>query len=716
MTIASEKILLSTLEQADILVACVDEQGWLHAATPAFRRAAAPANGEAFEGPIGSWIPQLDQMRWAALWTELGKGQTTELRAAWRAENGGSGRPVALRVQSVAVDGRPLAAVFVRDVSEEAVNEQVQMLHNEMLEAVAAGERLDKTMERLCRRVEELAPAVICSVLLVDSERRLRPLAGPSLPEDYSQSLDGLRIGPDTGSCGSAAYFGRPVGVTDIRTDPRWLPYNARPLSLGLQACWSSPIKSRDDRVVGTFAFYYREKRGPTAFEQRIVDACLQVSALAIENAETQAQVHYLAFHDTLTKLANRRLFQNQLAEALNHGDSFALLLVDLDDFKKVNDTLGHKVGDQLLCAVAERLVSVVRHDDMIARFGGDEFGVLQRGCREAGDAAALAERIIKMLRVPFSIDDHQIVIGASIGISLAPGDGSSSDDLLKHADLALYRAKRHGSNIFSFFKPELYQRILARVALEGDLRQAQSRRELDLFYQPVMKAATNTLAGFEALLRWQHPKRGLLSASAFVGVAEEIGLIVSLSDWILRKACQQAQEWPEDIKLAVNLSPVHFRSGKVVESVAEALWQSGLSPRRLELEITENVVLSEDAATQAALRQLRELGVRISLDDFGVGYSSLSYLRAFRFDRIKIDASFVRELPEKRDCAAIVRAISRLAAELGVATTAEGVETKEQLDWLREAGVTEVQGYYVSPAQPIGELGPFLTGGVIRG
>lgn len=714
MAVPNQNILLSTLEQADILVACADEEGWLRASTPAFRRGAGPEALDPLDGPIARWFPQLDRERWRAIWAELERRPAVELRANWRESNGYE-RPVALRVQHILVEGRRLAAVFVRDVSEEAANEQLKALHDEVLEAVATGIPLDRIMDRLCRRVEALAPGVVCSVLLVDRDLRLRPLAGPSLPEAYSRSLDGLPIGPQTGSCGSAAYLGAPVTVDDIANDPRWQAYNTRPLSIGLQACWASPIKSRRDHVVGTFAFYYYEKRGPTPFEQRIVDTCIDICALAIEYAETHAKVHHLAYFDSLTNLPNRRQFQNRLVEAQVAGESFALLLVDLDDFKKINDTLGHKLGDELLCAVAERLVGLVRHDDVVARFGGDEFCVLQRGCRAASDAATMAERIIKALRQPFVIGNHQLVIGGSIGISLAPGDGPSPDDLLKHADLALYRAKRHGSNAFSFFKPKLYERILARVALEGDLRQAQPRRELDLYYQPILNIGSGKLSGFEALLRWHHPKRGLLTAGAFVPVAEEIGLIGSLSDWVLQTACEEARKWPEQITLAVNLSPVHFRSGKVVECVAEALWKSGLEPRRLELEITETVVLSEDATTQAALRQLRELGVRISLDDFGVGYSSLSYLRAFRFDRIKIDASFVRELPEKEDCAAIVRAVSRMAADLGVATTAEGVERQEQLDWLREAGVTEVQGYYISPAQPVEALGRFLKADFTR-
>jgi|tagenome__1003787_1003787.scaffolds.fasta_scaffold20884621_1 diguanylate cyclase (GGDEF)-like protein len=417
-----------------------------------------------------------------------------------------------------------------------------------------------------------------------------------------------------------------------------------------------------------------------------------------------EQRLEHMAHHDALTDLPNRlRLRQateNELAR-VQRGETIAVLCLDLDHFKSVNDTLGHPAGDCLLRTVAERLRQSVRETDIVARVGGDEFAVVQVAAEQPRGAIVLADRLIETLAKPFDLDGHQVVIGTSIGIALAPSDGLDTDQLMKNADMALYRAKADGRGVSRFFEPEMDAKMQARRTLEIDLRKALVEDEFELYYQPLVNLQSDAVSGFEALLRWNHPTRGLVPPSEFIPVAEEMGLIVPLGEKILRQACTEAAGWPDDIKVAVNLSPVQFKSKTLALAVISALASSGLPPHRLELEITESVLLQDSELTLTTLHQLRALGVRIAMDDFGTGYSSLSYLRSFPFDKIKIDQSFVRDMSGKEDSIAIVRAVAGLGKNLGMATTAEGVETQEQLRYLRQEGCTEVQGYLFSRPMP---------------
>jgi diguanylate cyclase (GGDEF)-like protein/PAS domain S-box-containing protein len=427
------------------------------------------------------------------------------------------------------------------------------------------------------------------------------------------------------------------------------------------------------------------------------------------ERRRAESQIAYMAHHDALTDLANRVLFRERLEQALasakRRGNSLAVLCLDLDRFKDVNDSLGHETGDLLLKAVSARLRSCIRDGDLVARLGGDEFAVLQCVVHEPHDCASLASRIINIVGMPYEIDGQEIVIGTSVGIALDNEAKLAPDQLLKHADLALYRAKSDRRGTYRFFEPEMDAQLQARRLLEADLRKALANDEFELYYQPQINIRRHEISGFEALLRWRHPERGMVSPAEFIPVAEDIGLIAPLGDWVLERACAEAANWPKDVKVAVNLSPVQFRNRTLVESVDKALTRSGLCPSRLELEITESVLLQDNETTVATLHQLRELGVCVAMDDFGTGYSSLSYLRSFPFDKIKIDQSFVRELTSRADCLAIVHSITRLGASLGMITTAEGVETEEQYQQLRAAGCTEVQGYYFGRPQPARDL-----------
>jgi len=420
---------------------------------------------------------------------------------------------------------------------------------------------------------------------------------------------------------------------------------------------------------------------------------------------ELERRLEHMAHHDALTDLPNRLRLRQAMERELSRvqrGECIAVLCLDLDHFKSVNDTLGHPVGDRLLETVAERLRQSVRETDVVARVGGDEFAIVQVSGDQPRGAIILADRLIAAPSKPLDLDGHQVVVGTSVGIALAPLDGLETDQLIKNADMALYRAKADGRGVFRFFEPEMDARMQSRRTLELDLRRALAEGEFELYYQPLVNVASNAISGFEALLRWNHTTRGLVPPSEFIPVAAEMGLIVPLGETILQQACLEAAGWPDDIKVAVNLSPVQFKSKTLALAVTSALASSGLSPHRLELEITEGVLLQDSEATLATLHQLRALGVRISMDDFGTGYSSLSYLRSFPFDKIKIDQSFVRGMSSgQNDSVAIIRAVTGLGRNLGMATTAEGVETLEQLGHLRQEGCTEVQGYLFSRPLP---------------
>lgn len=426
------------------------------------------------------------------------------------------------------------------------------------------------------------------------------------------------------------------------------------------------------------------------------------------ERHKAEERVAHMARHDALTDLANRVLFREKMADGLREiaqGGTMAVLCLDLDNFKTVNDRLGHAIGDVHLRWVAARLLECIGDGDTVARLGGDEFAVLQRG-PQPQSAETLARRLVDVIGRPPPLENQTLHTGVSIGIAIAPDHGLDPDELMKRADLALYQAKAKGRGAYQLFQPEMEAMARSRQTLETQLRKALEAGEFRLAYQPQIRLGTGELTGFEALLRWQCAGRGAVSPAEFIPVAEETGLIVPLGEWVLRSACATAAMWPDFVKVAVNLSPVQFRSRGLVAMVTSALAAAGLAPQRLELEVTETALLEDDEATVAVLRQLRALGVRVSLDDFGVGYSALGYLRKFPFDTIKIDRSFVRTLGESHESAAIVRTIATLGANLGVETTAEGVETAEQLELVQQAGCTAVQGFYFGRPCPAAEIG----------
>ncbi|GHD15590.1 hypothetical protein GCM10016234_22690 [Tianweitania populi] len=433
-------------------------------------------------------------------------------------------------------------------------------------------------------------------------------------------------------------------------------------------------------------------------------------AALTLADVSAFVREAERARRDPLTGLANRVTLHATLGRLLQADEPLTVLSIDLDRFKSVNDTLGHPIGDTLLRKVAERLGTVAADGDVVARLGGDEFTILKPGQFSQQEIKTTAKRVVDLVGRTYALEGHMIHIGASVGITQAPQDGTDNDVLMKNADLALYRSKAEGRGRFRFFEQEMDEQMQARRAIELDLRRALALKEFELAYQPQVDLATQDVVGFEALLRWRNAARGLVSPAEFIPVAEETGLIVAIGEWVLRTACRDAASWPEPISVGVNLSPLQFRSPTLAQTVLSALANSGLAPERLELEITENALIEDTDAVIALLNRLRDVGVRVSMDDFGTGYSSLAYLQKFPFDRLKIDQSFVRGMGENPEAGAIVRAVAALGASLGMKTTAEGVETEEQLAAIRLEGCTHVQGYFTGRPMAAADASALLT------
>ena len=483
-------------------------------------------------------------------------------------------------------------------------------------------------------------------------------------------------------------------------------------------------IEARDDELLqsGTSLFDEREiltpcdgvrsissRRLTIRDKSNVARYVLGVIDDVTERKAAEARIAQLAHFDPLTNLPNRTLFREQLERELSfvrRGAQLAVLYLDLDHFKSINDTLGHPAGDELLKAVAQRLRGCLRESDLIARLGGDEFAIVQTPLQDPKDAELFAQRLREAVTgTCYDLDGHQTTADLSIGIALSPGDGTEMDELVKHADLALYGAKADGRANYRYFEPKMNARMKHRRDLEIDLRSAITNDEFELHYQPLINLQTQAIIGCEALLRWRHPSRGMIPPLEFIPVAEETGLINAIGDWVLRRACLEAMKWPNQVSVAVNVSPIQFRNPALALTVVNALAASGLPAHRLELEVTESVIMQNSDATLATLHQIHDLGVRIAMDDFGTGYSSLSYLRSFPFDKIKIDRSFIGDLSKGNDAVAIVQAILHLASSLKMTTTAEGVETVEQQKLLQATGCNEMQGYLFSPPRPAAEI-----------
>lgn len=601
-------------------------------------------------------------------------------------------------------------------ISNITETRQMQLLQQVVLEAVANDRSLAEVGDTVCRQVETIAPGVVCSILRIDEEGKVRPLAAPGLPQSYSDALDGLAIGPAVGSCGTAAWRGEPVLVEDIETDPLWAPYKSLPLPLGLLACWSTPIKLKDGRVAGTFAFYFREKRGPSPWHERLVESCVHLCALALERHEAKERIAQLAYYDTLTGLPNRTLLGERIDRAIAEAGSagaLALLFLDIDHFKDVNDSLGHSAGDALLIEIAQRLKAQTRAGDLVSRLGGDEFVVLLTDC-PADQAAGIAARIRQALAQPVMVEGMALPVSASVGISLYPEDGRDRETLLKHADTAMYDAKNSGRGTHRFFSPAMNVIAQERLVMGAALKEAVRERQLTLAYQPQISGETGGIHGVEALCRWRHPVFGDVPPSRFIGLAEEMGLIEAIGLWAIDEACGQLADWKRrglDIPgVAINLSPLSFRSRDLPIHVAEALKRHELRPSALTLEITESLMMDECPTTAATVGAIHDLGVRLSLDDFGTGYSSLSSITKLPIEEIKIDRSFMQGLETDRNAREVASTVIRIGRSLGFTVVAEGVETQAQRRFLEALRCDVLQGFLFSPALPAAALEDWLA------
>ncbi len=601
---------------------------------------------------------------------------------------------------------------LLTDITE---TKQLRSLQQLIMSALADEIPITDIADQLCRRVEEIAPDVVSSLLHIDGDGLIHPLGGPSLADDYSQALDGIAIGPEIGSCGSAAFYGTPVLAIDIDTDPRWQPFKTRPLEMGLRACWSTPIKAKDGRVIGTFAFYFRECRPPSRWHQRIVDACVHLGALAIERKEARAQIARLAYYDVLTGLPNRARLRHLIAEAIQACPAekhVALAFLDIDNFKDVNDTLGHSAGDELLVEFAQRLRAQIQPDDMLGRLGGDEFVIVLPN-RDAAEASVVASRITEALAKPLQIGTRQVPMSASMGISIYPDSATDIDTLIQQADAAMYKAKQAGRSTYRFFSADMNRLAEQRLIYSTALRNAIANDALKLHYQPQIRTIDGAIHGVEALARWHDPVLGEVSPGKFIPLAEECGLIEQIGLWSVREACRQMAAWREagvDIPcVSVNLSPINFQNVNLAAAVAEILADHGLPPEVLMLEITEGVIMNERSVAIETMNAIRELGVGLSLDDFGTGYSSLSRLAQLPIRELKIDRSFMRDIEKNPSARAIVTTVVRVGQSLQLTVIAEGVETEGQQNLLAVLGCEVVQGFLYAPALSPAAFGRWL-------
>lgn len=601
---------------------------------------------------------------------------------------------------------RHLVAVLV-DITE---SKQLNSLQHQTLENLAKDVPVADVIDELCRAVADIAPDAIPSVLHVDRDGRLHPLSRFGMPEGFSEAIDGLMLGPDVGCCGASAFSGEPVFSLDLATDPKWQPYNTRPLQAGLRACWSTPIKARDGRVIGALGLYFRESRTPTRWHHAIVDACVNLCALAIERHEARSEIARLAYFDALTGLPNRsqlrEIMARQIETATLH-ERIAVMFLDIDHFKDVNDTLGHSVGDELLVSVTKRLTKQIRPADTLSRQGGDEFIIVLPNC-DAEGASAIANRMLETLLPPMQVGTTLVPVSASIGVSIYPDNATDIDGLLKHADAAMYQAKLAGRSTYRFFSADMNRQTEERLAFSSALRSAIVQGVLRLHYQPQVRV-DGSLYGVEALARWHDPVLGDVPPSKFIPLAEEYGLIEMIGAWSLREACRQIAVWQRagiDVPcVSVNLSPINFQNPSFPEFVREVLTENALAPDRLMLEITEGVVMSEQSVAVATMQKIMEYGVSLSMDDFGTGYSSLSRLAHLPIHELKIDRSFMRDIESEESSLAITRAIVRVGQSLDMTVVAEGVETEGQRRILAELGCDVIQGFVYAPALPTADF-----------
>jgi diguanylate cyclase (GGDEF)-like protein/PAS domain S-box-containing protein len=608
-------------------------------------------------------------------------------------------------------EGRPVAGAYVvEDLTEANRAQQIERRRYEILELAANDAPLQVILDHLVRGMELGIPDCSATILRLRGDRLFHEASGPSIPASFTAAIDGLKIGENVGSCGSAAFRGETVIVSDIDVDPLWEDYRALGLAYGLRACWSAPIRNGGNQVLGTLAVYARETRTPTAAELRYLHEAAHLASIAIEGNDARVRLEEMALHDVLTELPNRTNFEQRLTRAIDSArrnqKKVALGLLDLDRFKVVNDSLGHAVGDQLLREIAGRLQRSLRPQDTFARMGGDEFLFLLTDIDSREMAETIACRFPKALEQAFMPAGQEIFVRASIGISMYPDDSREPSQLLRLADAAMYSAKARGDTIGFHAGPQIRDGR-DRLALEADLNHALENAEFQLHYQPQLLVKTGEAFGAEALLRWNHPQLGRVMPDKFIGLAEETGLIVSIGVWVIQESCRFARRWLDaggPGVITVNVSPRQFESGDLVETVVAALEASGLPAGNLWLEITESLIMRSPETAAGIIESLRGHGVRCFIDDFGTGYSSLNHLKRFPVAGLKVDQTFLRDIGGPLRAGnddVLVSAILAIGRAMSLQVVAEGVETQEQHDFLVKHNCDIEQGYFFSRPIP---------------
>ncbi|WP_199271390.1 EAL domain-containing protein [Paraglaciecola sp. L1A13] len=591
-----------------------------------------------------------------------------------------------------------------RQLSEK---DKISQLRNNILESIASSSKLSKVLPAVAHAIENEFPDAICSILLLDKTgKRLVLGAAPSLPDFYNKALDGLAIGQGVSSSGTAAFTGKRVVVADIATHPYWASWKALAQKAGLAACWSEPIIGNQGNVLGTFSIYHRKISAPKPSEFKLIEQFASLARIAIEREKADQLIWQQANYDSLTNLPNRNLLQEHLANAIANAQrenkQLAIAMLDLDKFKDVNDSLGHGAGDTVLIECSKRIKSAIRKNDIAARLGGDEFIIVLVGTTIPEDIDNIGQKLSNVLAQPYIIEEKKVYCTASIGIAFYPDDALSSDALLRNADQAMYHAKMRGRNSVHYFTDNMRTDFIKRMEIIQDLRIAIVQQQFHMVYQPIVSLANNQIMKAEALIRWQHPEKGLISPLDFIPVAEEIGLIIEISDWIFNEVSQQAKHWRNtycsDLAISINTSPVQFQNeGEQFKAWTKSLIAQDIPCEAIAIEITENLLMENQAEVVDTLDKIRQQGITVSIDDFGTGYCSFSYLRNYAIDFLKIDKSFVQNMSADNKDVALCEAIIVMAKKLNIEVIAEGIETEQQKHLLIQAGCVLGQGYLLA-------------------